>query len=158
VGLGVTAGFALAIGLYDLLTPSQGEKLLRTFDEEAARRTAGGITFARTEQKLTELAERDRSARVRTFWVAEGVGLLGAAVVTGELILDRHSTDRLGAGQAAAFYTGCASIMVSGALLFSTESPIERLVRIYHQDPGLQLHLGPTAGPSRLGLGMSGRF
>jgi hypothetical protein len=48
--------------------------------------------------------------------------------------------------------------MVMGWLMRSIETPTERMLKLYHEDPSLKLHFGPVATPTGLSLGLSGVF
>jgi len=53
-----------------------------------------------------------------------------------------------------------SSALVSGLGFFvlSMETPTERILRLYHDDPGIRLRAGVSALPGGLGLGLSGSF
>ncbi len=161
--LGATAGFGLLFvggGLYSLLTPSTGERALQTFDAEVAGGQGNrALAFVKTEQFLTEMAERERRSRTNGFWLMEGVGL-GMAGLGTLLVLDPppESSNRNIMLSPAVFYTYSAILIAGGFLVRSIETPTERFLKLYHDDPGLKLRVGPVAMPGGGGLSVTGRF
>jgi hypothetical protein len=113
------------------------------------------LAFAHTEERLQDVARAERSRRHIAFWVAQAFGLGFASVATISLAVD----GRQNAGPAALFYGTGALMSGVGFYVLSTETPTERVLRLYHDDPGLKLRLGasvlPTGGAA---FGLSGTF
>ncbi len=156
IGL-AAAGAAFGGGsLYLALTDGPGEKARQTFEAELREQHGNrGLAFAHTEERLQDVARAERSRRHIVFWLLEGAGLSFASVATISLAVD----GRRNAGPAALFY-GTAGLMGGlGVYILSTETPTERVLRLYHDDPGLKLRAGVSALPSGgVSFGLSGTF
>jgi hypothetical protein len=48
--------------------------------------------------------------------------------------------------------------MVCGVLLSVQDTPTERMLNLYHQDPAIKLHLGAVATPGGGAVGIFGLF
>lgn len=160
--LGPTIGFAAVGaafaggGLYLSLTDSEGEKTLEAFHAElGAQRGNRALAFAHTEQKLQDVARAERSRRQFSFWMCQalGVGMATAASI-GVAIDEEAST-----GGYALMYGAAALTSGLGFYILSVETPTERLLRLYRDDPGIKVRAGVTALPNGgFGLGLSGSF
>jgi hypothetical protein len=160
--LGPTIGFAAVGaafatgGLYMSLTDSEGEKTLDAFHAELrAQRGNRALAFAHTEQKLQDVARAERSRRQFTFWMMQTLGVGVATAATIGLVTDDEASP---AGYAlmygaAALYSGL------GFYILGVETPTERLLRLYRDDPGVKVRAGVTALPNGgFGLGVTGSF
>ncbi len=160
--LGPTIGFAAVGaafatgGLYMSLTDSEGEKTLEAFHAELrAQRGNRALAFAHTEQKLQDVARAERSRRQFTFWMMQTLGVGVATAATIGLVTDDEASP---AGYAlmygaAALYSGL------GFYILGTETPTERLLRLYRDDPGVKIRAGVTGLPNGgFGLGVTGSF
>lgn len=156
IGL-ATAGAVLGGGsLYLALTDGPGEKARKTFEAELrAQRGNRALAFAHTEQRLQEVAQAERSRRHIAFWAMQALGVGFASVATISLAVD----GRRSAGPAAVFYGTGALVSGVGFYVLSTETPTERVLRLYHDDPGLKLRAGVSALPSGgASFSLSGTF
>jgi hypothetical protein len=160
---GLSIGFAAAgaalggTGLYLALTDSPGEKARKTFEAELrSQRGNRALAFARTEERLQDVARAEKSKRQLTFWLLQGFAVLTAAGTTVALVADERPR---AAGSYAPLYGGAALMSGLGFYVLSIETPTERILRLYRDDPGLKLRAGVSALPSGgLGLGLSGSF
>jgi hypothetical protein len=149
------AGFG-ASGLYFALTEGPAEQARLAFMAELkAQRGNRALAFAHTEQKLRELARAEKSKRQFTFWMMQALGGSMATLATVGLVSDKESE----AGSYAVLYGGAALTSGLGFLVLSMETPTERLLRLYRDDPGIKLRAGVAAFPNGgMGLGLSGSF
>jgi hypothetical protein len=157
--LGFSAvGAALgAAGLYYALSDGPAEQARLAFVAELrAQRGNRALAFAHTEQKLRDVAQAERSRRLFSFWLMQGLGVGMATVATVGLVSDE---DRSQVGASAWLYGSAALMSGVGFLVLSMETPTERLLRLYRDDPGIKLRAGVTAFPNGgMGLGLSGSF
>ncbi len=133
-----------------------GENALATFERElAASGSNRTVAFAKTDEALQSLARRDQRSRAIAFWLLEGVGALEATIATVGLIRPASGDAKLQPSGAAALYGLSAFIVGGGFALRSLTSPTERLLKLYHSDPDLQIHFGvaPTRSGAMVGLG-----
>lgn len=160
---GLSIGFAAAgaamggAGLYLALTDSPGEKARKTFEAELhSQRSNRALAFARTEERLQDVARAEKSKRQLTFWLLQGVAVATAGGTTAALAIDDHP--RAGASYAL-LYGGAAVMSGLGFFVLSIETPTERILRLYRDDPGLKVRAGVSALPSGgFSLGLSGTF
>jgi hypothetical protein len=153
----VGAGALLAgSGLYLALTDSAGERAQKTFEAELrAQRGNRGLAFARTEERLQEVARAEKSRRQLTFWLLQGSALIEATIATAGMI-DGKRDDR---GGFALLYGAAAMTSGVGFWALAMETPTERILRLYRDDPGLKLRIGVSALPTGGALfGLSGAF
>jgi hypothetical protein len=153
----VSAGALLAgSGLYLALTDSAGEKAQKTFAAELkAQRGNRALAFAHTEERLQDVARAEKSRRQLTFWLLQGTALAEASIATAGLIEGRRA-DR---GGFALLYGGAALMSAVGFYVLSMETPTERILRLYRDDPGLKLRFSVSALPSGgAAFGLSGAF
>lgn len=158
LGLGIVGlGAALAgSGLYMTLTPSEGERTLEAFKAElATQRGNRALAFARTEEKLRDVAQAERNRRQFTFWLLQALALGEATLITALLVRD----DEAKVAPYAVLYGAAAFTSGMGFFVLGMETPTERLLRLYRDDPGIKLRAGVSALPGGgLGLGLSGVF
>lgn len=145
-----------ATGLYLSLTDSEGEKTLEAFHAELrAQRGNRALAFAHTEQKLQDVARAERSRRQFSFWMLQtlAVGMATAASI------GVATDDKAEPGGYALIYGSAALTSGLGFYLLSVETPTERLLRLYRDDPGVKVRAGMVGLPNGgLGLGLSGSF
>jgi hypothetical protein len=157
VGFGVVgAGFgaaALAVGLSD----GPGEKARRAFEAELQAQNGNrALAFAHTEERLREVARAERSRRQLSFWLMQGLGVGMATAATIGLVTDKEKGTW---GGYAWLYGSAAMTSGLGFLILGMETPTERVLRLYRDDPGIKLRAGVSALPNGgLGLGFSGSF
>jgi hypothetical protein len=159
---GWVAGFAAGAaamtgtGLYLSLTRSEGEQTLDAFRAElSARRGNRALAFARTEQKLQDVAQAERHGRQLSFWLLQAVAGTMLTVTTIGVMTD----DEPQVGGYALLYGTAALTSAGGFLVLGIETPTERLLRLYRDDPGIKVRAGLSALPSGgLGLSLSGTF
>jgi hypothetical protein len=153
----VTAGAAFGGGgLYLGLTDSAGEKALKTFHSELRLGRANpGLAFARTEQRLQDVARAEKNRRQLAFWVLQGSGLATATVAAAGLASEKQPD-----AASYALLLGSAAVMSGlGFYILSMETPTERILRLYRDDPGLKLRAGVSALPSGgAAFSLSGTF
>jgi hypothetical protein len=156
IGL-VTAGAALVGGgLYLGFTDGPGQKALNAFEAELrAQRGNRGLAFVRTEQRLQDVARAEKSRRQLTFWVLQSAAVFEASIATAGLVA-KGEDDRGGLG---VLYAGAAVMSGLGFYILTMETPTERVLRLYRDDPGLKLRVGVSALPGGgAGFGLSGTF
>jgi hypothetical protein len=143
-------------GLYLSLTDSEGEKALGAFKAElAARRGNQALAFARTEQKLQDVARAERGRRQFSFWLLQTMAVAMATATSIGVATDEKTE----VGGYALLYGTAALTSAAGFYMLSIETPTERLLRLYRDDPGIKVRAGVTALPSGgLGFGLSGAF
>lgn len=153
----VTAGAAFgAGGLYLGLTDSAGEKALKTFRDELRLRAENrGLAFARTEERLQEVARAEKSRRQLVFWLMQGAGVATASIGVAGLVSEGQRSDD---ANYALLFGGAAIMSGLGFYILSMETPTERVLRLYRDDPGLKLRIGATALPGGAAFGLSGTF
>ncbi len=142
--------------LYLALSDGPGEKARQAFEAELrAQRGNRALAFARTEERLQDVANAERNRRHLAFWLLQGLGVATAGVTTVGLVVD----DKREAGPYALLYGSAVLMSGLGFYVLSTETPTERVLRLYHDDPGVKLRAGvsmlPGGGAS---FGLSGTF
>ena len=55
-------------------------------------------------------------------------------------------------------YSEAAWLIATGIYLLTIQTPTERMLNLYHDDPTVKLHLGPVATTHGMSLGLSGTF
>ncbi|HXK18743.1 MAG TPA: hypothetical protein VNG33_13120, partial [Polyangiaceae bacterium] len=159
---GLSIGFASAGalfgagGLYLALSDGPGEKARQTFEAELrAQRGNRSLAFVHTEERLQDVARAEKSRRQLAFWLMQSLSVAIASATTIGLVVD----DKRQAGPYALLYGSAALTSGLGFYVLSMETPTERLLRLYHDDPGLKLRVGvsalPTGGAT---FGLSGTF
>ncbi len=160
-GIGIAAGVGVGLigtGLYRTLSRSSGEEALLTFQRELARaRGDGSLAFVKTEAWLTKMAARESALRSTMFWVFEGAGLALATLATVDALHPEPGIENPALGPAM-LYTEAAYFLVAGFLMRTAQTPTERMLDLYHQDPAIKLHLGAVAAPGIAGVGLVGAF
>jgi hypothetical protein len=156
VGFGAVGAAFGGAGLYFALSDGAGEQARLAFEAELrAQRGNRALAFAHTEQKLRDVASAERNRRQFTFWLMQGLGLGIATGATIGLVND----DERAVGGYAWLYGTSAFMSGVGFLILGMETPTERLLRLYHDDPGLKVRAGVTALPNGgMGLGLTGTF
>jgi hypothetical protein len=160
-GIGIAAGVGVGLigtGLYLTLSRSSGEEALTTFQRELAlSKGNGSLAFVKTEDWLTKMAAREAAFRSTAFWALELTGLALATMATVNAVRPEPGDDNPAIGPAM-LYTEAAYFMVTGYLLRTVQTPTERMLDLYHEDPAIKLHLGAVAVPGTLAVGLSGSF
>ncbi len=155
IGFVATGAAFGASGLYLSLTDSAGEKALKTFHNELRlRRDTPELAFARTEERLQDVARAERSRRQLAFWLMQGAGLATASIGIAGLVAD----ERRDTGNYALLFGSAAIMSATGFYLLSVETPTERVLRLYRDDPGLKLRVGASVLPGGAAFGISGTF
>jgi hypothetical protein len=152
--IGAGAAFA-GTGLWYALSDGPGEKARKTFEMELrAQRGNHALAFAHTEERLRDVADSERHRRQASFWLVQGLALGLAGVTTIGLVND----DKPQAGTYGYLYGSSALLSGLGFFILSMETPTERILRLYHDDPGIKLRAGVSAVPGGFGFGLSGTF
>jgi hypothetical protein len=155
IGLMATGAAFGGSSLYLALSDGPGEKARQTFEAELrAQRGNRALAFARTEQRLQDVANAERSRRHVAFWLMQGLGLATAGVTTVGLAVD----DKRDPGEYALLYSSAALMSGLGFYILSTETPTERVLRLYKDDPGVKLRAGVSVLPGGVNFGLSGTF
>lgn len=156
IGFGVAGALITAGGLYLALSDGPGEKARKTFESELlAQRGNRSLAFARTEERLREVARAEKGRRQLTFWLLQGVAVGSATLAS----IGLATGERRDAGTYGLLYGYAALMSGIGIYALTIETPVERMLRLYHDDPGLKLRLGVAALPSGgAGFGLSGTF
>lgn len=151
---GVGAAFA-GTGLWYALSDGPGEKARKTFEMELrAQRGDRALAFAHTEERLRDVADSERHRRQVSFWLVEGLALGLAGITTIGLVND----DKPQAGTYGYLYGSSTLLSGLGFFMLSMETPTERILRLYHDDPGIKLRAGVSAVPGGFGFGLNGTF
>jgi hypothetical protein len=152
----VSAGAAMVGGgLYLGLTDSAGEKALRTFEAELrTQRGNRAIAFAHTEQRLQDVARAEKSRRQFTFWLLQGLAVAEAGIATAGVV----ASERRDKAAFGFLYVSAVVMSGLGFYVLSMETPTERVLRLYRDDPGLKLRIGVSALPGGASFGLSGTF
>jgi hypothetical protein len=156
IGFGAVGATFGATGLYFGLSDGPAEQARLAFVAELrAQRGNRALAFAHTEQKLRDVARAERSRRQVSFWLMQGLALGMATAATVGLVADEEGE----AGGYAWIYGSAALTSGLGFFVLSMETPTERLLRLYHDDPGIKLRAGVAALPNGgMGFGLSGSF
>ena len=156
--MGAVGAGLLGAGLYSLLTPSRGELALRTFEQEvAASHGNGAIAFVKTEEWLEKLAAAERTRRSVTFWGLEGLGVGIAGLATAIAVAPPDDLRRNTVAPGL-LYTEAALLMSMGFFVRLSDTPTERMLKLYRDDPGLKIHFGAAPTASGATFGLSGTF
>jgi hypothetical protein len=152
---GIGAAFA-GNGLYLGLTDGPGELARQAFVEELrAQRGNRALAFARTEQKLQDVARAERSRRLFSFWFLQTIAAGVATATTVGVVTD----DRKEPATYGLLYGSAALMSGLGFYILSVETPTERLLRLYREDPGIKLRAGVSALPfGGMGFSIGGTF
>jgi hypothetical protein len=156
IGLAVLGAAFVGSGLYFGLSDGPGEKARQTFETELrAQRGNRALAFARTEERLHDLARAEKGRRQASFWLLQSLALSTAVATSIGAATDREKQP----GAYGVLYGSAALISGMGFFILSMETPTERLLRLYRDDPGLKLRLGVSALPQGgVGFGLSGTF
>jgi hypothetical protein len=157
IGFAAFGGVFAGTGLYLGLSDGAGEAALKAFQAELeAGRGNRALAFARTEQKLDELARAERTGRQVSFWTLQVIGAGLATVATVGLVAD----DDFSQPTVHAMLYGTAALTSGlGFFLLTMETPTERLLRLYRDDPGIKLRAGISPAPfGGASFGISGTF
>jgi hypothetical protein len=161
---GVVGVATLAVSLYYFLSPSDEEEIDSAFTLRVRATNLDWKTaVVDTNTKLGKLAAKRRAQRKLWGWLGAAFGALAAAagVVSLASAAKAETKDQRVFGYGAgAFATGAGVGFCAIYILHAyQESPTERLVRLYREDPGLKIKPGNTpAGRGGIALGLSGRF
>ena len=159
--IAVTGGLGAAFiggGLYSLLVPSSGERALTTFEQElVTNRTNRELAFVKTEEWLAKVAASERLRRNIAFWSMEAIGV-GIAGLATSVALDPPPDTRDSAVAPALLYTEAALMMAMGIFIKTSDTPTERMLKLYREDPGLKVHFGFAPTPQGGAFGLSGTF
>jgi len=158
ITMGAISLGAVGAGLYYSLTKSPGEQALDSFRmERASLRNNSAQLFVKTESWLDRVAAQERARRQTYFWVFEGLGLSLATLATiGAVAPDKATSNPY--MLPAMLYAESAFLMGMGAFLVTQPTPTERMLNLYHDDPGLKIHFGAAASSNGAALGFSGSF
>jgi hypothetical protein len=120
---------------------------------EVWRRRALYVPQGKFKEYLFQVAQKGK--RQLTFWLSQGFAVLVAGAATAGIVLDDHPRS---AAAYVPLYGGAALMSGLGFYVLSIETPTERLLRLYRDDPGVKVRAGVSALPSGVGLGLSGSF
>jgi hypothetical protein len=167
VGGAIFGGIAaLAVGgsLYSFLSTTEEEDLRTEFDASLRSGNASGESIvAETDLKLERLAAKIRTQRTVAGWVGGfvGAGMMAIGIYN---LAEAHSEPtqdkRTAAYTTGALLTGLGlGYGVMLAFVAGQDTPTEKLIRLYRQDPGLKVGIqAAPIGASGFGLAVSGRF
>ena len=161
IGLSVGAGALLSLGTVTALRPSNGERALRSFEEELrVDGQKGAHAFVETERWLTRLQERERVRRKLSFWLfqAAAAGMAAGAIATLAAPAHGDSEHHDRALSSAILFSGAAFYSVFGVVIRSMRTPAERMLDLYREDPKMKFNVGVSAGPNSFGLSLSRSF
>jgi hypothetical protein len=151
-------GGGLAVwGVTTLLLKSDGERAYEAFETEAKRAVSQEALVAKTEYHLERLAARQRR-------IKHTIGILlmtaGGITASGILIDSVSRPERIDERPAFYAFLGIAAAFTTsyGVWTYYDETPTERLLRLYHQDPDLNLRFGVAPLTGGAALAVSGRF
>ena len=158
--LGAGAGLA-AGGIYKLLVRSEGEKAWAAFEAELARPGASAESvIARTEAHLHALAARERRRRRAAEIIAYvGGGLYVAmAASLGAAMADSGVRSKVSYVLPVSVGLAGLGIVGLGVSMRYIETPMERMLRLYREDPDLSIQVSVAPLPGGGGVGLSGTF
>ncbi len=157
ISLGCSA-LLIGIGAYQLFVPSRGERTYEMFLQDVDRRprSESDAIVARTEAHLEEIRRRERTKR---YWMASMLYLAGSAAIGAGIFFYVHpdvqeddSESRMTFGT---LYLTAGLVNIGlGISLHFMETTVERMLRLYREDPDLNLSftLAPTRGGLAAGL------
>ena len=160
IGLFVGGGLDLLLSTVRVLRRSKGELIYADFESRLDNPRLDPLkVVADTEQQLFSLyreQRRDRKLSLIFGWILSGVGSVG--FVTSVAIPQANPTT-VSRVLPVAFALGTALGIQTGVEA-SFETPIERMVRLWSDDPGIQRipRVGATALPGGGALSVSGYF
>lgn len=156
--LGALSLGAIGAGLYSTLSKSPGERALDTFRLElGSQRTAQSQVFVRTEAWLNQVAAQERARRQTAFWLLGGLGLGLATIATIAAVApDKEATNPY--VLPSMLYAESALLIGMGVFIYTQPTPTERMLDLYHEDPGLKVHFGLAPTKSGAALGLWGVF
>lgn len=158
----MAAGAAGAIGgLYKLLARSEGEKAYFSFEAELRRPGASAESvIARTEAHLHAMAAREQRRRR----MAEIISYVGGSIYVGlgvALGVAMAQSDSMKDNSyALPAFVGAAGLGMIGLGVATRyiETPMERMLRLYREDPDLSVNVSVAPLPGGAGIGLSGSF
>lgn len=134
----------LALGLDMALTKSTGQRTFETFESELARPGVDrAAVMAHLESNLDDLARHDRRrARI----IAGYMGTVALVVGAGATVNAVQGGDGRKPAVLAASFGSAALGGIASLLTLESETPTERLLRLYRADPdlGLRVNVAPT--------------
>ncbi len=161
--MGIATAGALSLGtigfgLYYALTNSPGENALESFRSDLnSQRGKGAQLFVRTESWLAQVASQERTRRQTSFWLLGGMGLALATLGTiAAVVPDKKDSNPY--MLPAMCYSEAAMLIGLGAFVLTQPTPTERMLNLYHDDPGLKVHFGVAPTNSGVALGFWGLF
>jgi hypothetical protein len=158
----VGGGAGLAAGLYKLLFRSEGEKAYHTFEAELCRPGASAESvIARTEAHLHAMAAREYRRRKLAEIIAYiGGGLYVALGVAMGIAMSRDErlSDNVSYLLPIAVGTAGLGMIGLGVATRYIETPMERMLRLYREDPDLSISVSVAPVRGGAGVGVSGTF
>ena len=137
------------------LTKSSGELALDTFRlERKQQRSNPAQLFVRTESWLTQVAEQERTRRKTSFWLFEGLGASIATLATLSAIAP-DPNEKNPYLLPSILYSEALFLSAMGFFVLSQPTPTERMLNLYHEDPGAQATLRGVA-PTEASLSRRG--
>jgi len=139
--------------------PSIGEQIFAEFETNLSRPPAEQQhEVAKTEQRLFRLYRDEQSGRrwnLISGWLLAGLGSVGLGL---SFIPNRMNTTAMTLVQAGLGLV--TAVGIEAGILASFETPIERMVRVWAKDPGIQRipRVGIFAAPGGAALSVSGKF
>ena len=103
------------------------------------------------------MAARERTQRAVAFWTMEVLGA-GIATIATATALDPPKDVHNHAIGPALLYSEAALLGAVGFLIRGTDTPTERMLQLYREDPTLKLHFGVAPTASGFALGLTGTF
>ena len=161
VALVATAGMDCLLGTILALRRSNGERISSEFEAEIANpKVDQQQLVARTEQRLFRLYQDERHSRRMGFvlgWAVSAVGTLGLALSAIPSDTKTNASSIIAVRGAFALVT---VLGLANGIESSFETPIERMVRLWSEDPGIQRipRVGVTPASAGPALSLSGRF
>ncbi|HEY6080062.1 MAG TPA: hypothetical protein VIW29_14710 [Polyangiaceae bacterium] len=155
IGLAASGAALVGAGLYLGFSDSAGEQALTAFHAELrAQHGNRALAFANTEERLRDVARSERTRRHFSFWTLQALGLGFATAATIGMVVD----DQKEPGAYALMYGSAALTSGLGFFILGMETPTERLLRLYRDDPGVKLRAGASILPGGAGFSLSGSF
>ncbi len=155
-GIAITGGIglvALAGGLKIALSKPLGVQARDAFENELRQSpTNRALALAKTESHLDELSLQESRYRRRAAWWTFGAAASLAFGMTWAVVEgDRETREPI---SLVAGYGTVGLLGAVGALIYKSEMPTERLLRLYRTDPdlGQRLQFGLLPGGARLSL------
>jgi len=158
----IGGGAMIAGGLYKLLFRSEGEKAYHTFEGELCRPGASAESvIARTEAHLHAMAAREyrrRKLAEITAYIGGGLYVALGLALGITMARDERLQDNVSYMLPVAVGAAGLGMIGLGVATRYLETPMERMLRLYREDPDLSISVSVAPVRGGAGVGVSGTF